>query len=80
MLCIENIKKLGYEIGSRIIAGLPGQTLESIAKDIIYLKSIPVNIPVDMAGIGSGIGYFIYHTDTPIENKKSSFLNCRLKL
>jgi hypothetical protein len=50
--------------------------LESIVKDIIYLKSIPV----DMAGIGSGIGYFIYHTDTPIENKKSSFLNCRLKL
>ncbi|OEG69427.1 [FeFe] hydrogenase H-cluster radical SAM maturase HydE, partial [Candidatus Endomicrobiellum trichonymphae] len=57
MLCIENIKKLGYEVGSGIIAGLPGQTLESIAKDIIYLKSIPA----DMAGIGP----FIYHPDTP---------------
>ncbi|MDR1926626.1 MAG: [FeFe] hydrogenase H-cluster radical SAM maturase HydE, partial [Endomicrobium sp.] len=53
MQCIENIKNLGYEIGSGIIVGLPGQTLKSIAKDILYLKSIPV----DMAGIGP----FIYH-------------------
>ncbi|MDR3256272.1 MAG: [FeFe] hydrogenase H-cluster radical SAM maturase HydE [Endomicrobium sp.] len=58
MQCIENIKKLGYEVGSGIIVGLPGQTLESIAKDIIYLKSIPV----DMAGIGP----FICHPDTPM--------------
>ncbi|OEG69404.1 hypothetical protein ATZ36_09755, partial [Candidatus Endomicrobiellum trichonymphae] len=72
MLCIENIKKLGYEVGSGIIAGLPGQTLESIAKDIIYLKSIPA----DMAGIGP----FIYHPDTPIENTKGNFFELSLKI
>ncbi|MCA6085293.1 MAG: [FeFe] hydrogenase H-cluster radical SAM maturase HydE [Endomicrobium sp.] len=72
MLCIENIKKLGYEVGSGIIAGLPGQTLESIAKDIVYLKSIPV----DMAGIGP----FIYHPDTPIENIKGDFFELSLKI
>ncbi|MCA6071645.1 MAG: [FeFe] hydrogenase H-cluster radical SAM maturase HydE [Endomicrobium sp.] len=72
MRCIENIKKLGYEVGSGIIAGLPGQTLESIAKDIIYLKSIPV----DMAGIGP----FIYHSNTPIENIEGDFFNLSLKI
>jgi biotin synthase len=64
MKCIEYIKKLGYEVGSGIMVGLPGQTLESIAKDILYLKSIPV----DMAGIGP----FIYHPNTPISLKTNS--------
>jgi biotin synthase len=71
-LCIENIKKLGYEIGSGIIVGLPRQTLKSIAKDIVYLKSIPI----DMAGIGP----FIYHPNTPIENTKSNFFELSLKI
>ncbi|MDR1695238.1 MAG: [FeFe] hydrogenase H-cluster radical SAM maturase HydE [Endomicrobium sp.] len=60
MECLKNLKKLGYETGSGIIAGLPGQTLESIAEDILFLKSIPV----DMAGIGP----FIYNPDTPVFN------------
>ncbi|MDR3112145.1 MAG: [FeFe] hydrogenase H-cluster radical SAM maturase HydE [Elusimicrobiota bacterium] len=72
MLCIENIKRLGYEVGSGIIAGLPRQTLESIAKDILYLKSIPV----DMAGIGP----FIYHPDTPIEKSEGNFFELSLKI
>ncbi|MDR0617941.1 MAG: [FeFe] hydrogenase H-cluster radical SAM maturase HydE [Endomicrobium sp.] len=61
MICLENIKKLGFEVGSGIMVGLPGQTLESIAKDIVYLKSIPV----DMAGIGP----FIYNPDTSLQFK-----------
>jgi biotin synthase len=72
MQCIENIKNLGYEIGSGIMVGLPGQTLESIAKDIVYLKFIPV----DMAGIGP----FIYHPDTPIEKSECNSFDLSLKV
>ncbi|GHT60579.1 [FeFe] hydrogenase H-cluster radical SAM maturase HydE [Endomicrobiia bacterium] len=72
MQCIEDIKQLGYEVGSGIIAGLPGQTLKSIARDITYLKSIPV----DMAGIGP----FIYHPNTPAENIKGNFFELSLKV
>ncbi|MDR3124876.1 MAG: [FeFe] hydrogenase H-cluster radical SAM maturase HydE [Endomicrobium sp.] len=61
MICLGNIKKLGFEVGSGIMVGLPGQTFESIAKDIVYLKSIPV----DMAGIGP----FIYNPDTFLQFK-----------
>ncbi|MDR2399998.1 MAG: [FeFe] hydrogenase H-cluster radical SAM maturase HydE [Endomicrobium sp.] len=72
MECLENIKNLGYEIGSGIMVGLPGQTLESIAKDIVFLKSIPV----DMAGIGP----FIYHPDTPIEKSICNSFDLSLKV
>ncbi|MCA6085818.1 [FeFe] hydrogenase H-cluster radical SAM maturase HydE [Candidatus Endomicrobiellum agilis] len=72
MICLDNIKKLGYEVGSGIIVGLPGQTLESIAKDIIYLKSIHV----DMAGIGP----FIYHPNTPIEKPEGNPFELSLKV
>jgi len=72
MQCLENIKKLGYETGSGIIVGLPGQTLKSIAKDIMYLKSIPI----DMAGIGP----FIYNPSTPIESTKENFFELSLKV
>jgi biotin synthase len=72
MMCLENIKKLGYEVGSGIIVGLPGQTLKSIAEDILYLKSIPV----DMAGIGP----FIYHPHTPIEKPEGSPFELSLKV
>jgi biotin synthase len=72
MKCIENISRLGYEIGSGIMVGLPGQTLESIAKDIVYLKSIPV----DMAGIGP----FIFHPNTPIKKTKGNFFELSLKV
>ncbi|MDR3195920.1 MAG: [FeFe] hydrogenase H-cluster radical SAM maturase HydE [Endomicrobium sp.] len=72
MICLENIKKLGYEVGSGIMVGLPGQTLESIAKDILYFKSIPV----DMAGIGP----FIYHPDTPIKKTEENFFELALKV
>ncbi|MDR2395914.1 MAG: [FeFe] hydrogenase H-cluster radical SAM maturase HydE [Endomicrobium sp.] len=60
MQCLENIKKIGFEVGSGIMVGLPWQTLESIAKDIIYLKSIPVAM--------AGIGPFIYNPDTSISH------------
>ncbi|MDR0956829.1 MAG: [FeFe] hydrogenase H-cluster radical SAM maturase HydE [Endomicrobium sp.] len=74
--CIKNIKKLGYETGSGIIVGLPGQTLESIVEDIIYMQSIPV----DMVGIGP----FIYNPNTPItcppKNNNNTYFELSLKI
>ena len=56
--CLKNLKKLGYETGSGFMVGLPGQTLSTIAKDLMLLKEIPC----DMAGIGP----FIAHPDTEL--------------
>ena len=54
--CQINLKKLGYEVGSGIMVGLPVQTLESIANDIIFFKKMDY----DMIGISP----FIPHPDT----------------
>lgn len=46
--CLRVLKSLGYEVGSGFMVGLPGQSLESIADDILLCK----RFDVDMAGIG----------------------------
>ena len=48
-------------LGSGIMVGLPGQTLESIADDLLFLKELNI----DMAGIGP----FIPHPDTPLKDE-----------
>lgn len=56
--CLHDLKNLGYEVGSGSLVGLPGQTIESLAEDLLFFKSLPV----DMAGIGP----FIPHPGTPL--------------
>lgn len=57
--CLKNIKKLGYETGSGFMIGLPDQTFETIAQDILLLRELRC----DMAGIGP----FISHPDTKLK-------------
>lgn len=60
--CLVDLKRLGYELGSGSMVGLPDQSIESIADDILFFKEIGV----DMAGIGP----FIPHEQTPLANAK----------
>ncbi len=53
---LEIIKKLGFHVGSGNMTGLPGQTLDSLAEDIMLLKKLDVQmgstsvfIPNDMS-------------------------------
>lgn len=46
--CLRTLKKLGYETGGGFMIGLPGQTLSTIAGDLLLLQ----DIGCDMAGIG----------------------------
>jgi len=54
--CLNNLRKLGYQVGSGNIIGLPGQSLEIIARDILFFNQTDF----DMIGIGP----FIPHPDT----------------
>lgn len=56
--CLKTLRSLGYETGSGFMIGLPGQTLETVAKDILLLKSIPCRM--------AGIGPFISNPKTPL--------------
>ena len=69
--CLLALKELGYELGSGIMVGLPGQTIESIADDLLFLQKLGV----DMAGIGP----FIPHKDTPLGAEKGGSLELSLR-
>lgn len=59
--CLLNLGELDFEVGSGIMVGLPNQSLESIADDLLFFKELNI----DMAGIGP----FIPHPDTPMANE-----------
>ncbi len=55
---LKTLKRLGYETGSGIMVGIPGQRSETIADDILLFQELDL----DMIGVGP----FIAHPDTPL--------------
>ena len=72
MRCLRDLKTLGYETGTGILVGLPGQTAESIANDILFFKELDA----DMIGLGP----FIPAQNTPLEKDAGGTLNQALKV
>lgn len=70
--CLQDLGKLGYEVGSGSLIGLPGQTIASIADDILFFKEINA----DMIGIGP----FIPHPHTPLKDAQGGSLEMALKV
>ena len=68
----SELEKLGYEVGSGCLVGLPNQTVESLADDILFFKEIGA----DMIGIGP----FIAHPHTPLKNAKNGDFTLALKV
>ncbi|MBR3604288.1 MAG: [Elusimicrobiaceae bacterium] len=69
--CLNHLKTLGFEVGTGILVGLPEQTLESIAKDILFFKELGA----DMIGLGP----FIPNPHTPLKNAPQPILEPALK-
>lgn len=70
--CLENLKILGYEVGTGCLVGLPNQTIDSLADDILFFKSINA----DMVGIGP----FISHPQTPLKDSPNGSFELALKI
>ncbi len=71
LLCLRWLKELGYQVGSGNMVGLPGQTLDILAGDILLMKELEL----DMIGIGP----FISHPDTLLKHVKGGTLEMVLK-
>jgi len=69
---LEDLKILGYEVGTGCLVGLPNQTIESLANDILFFKEINA----DMIGIGP----FIPHNQTPLKEEKQGDFWLALKV
>ena len=70
--CLKDLGKLGYEVGTGCLVGLPGQTIESLANDIFFFKEINA----DMVGIGP----FIAHPHTPLKDCLNGDFTLALKV
>ncbi len=70
--CLRELKRLEYQIGSGCMVGLPGQTIDDMAGDIMLIKELEP----DMVGIGP----FIPHPDTPLADGSTGSLQQALKM
>lgn len=61
---LKTIQKIGYQTGTGVMIGLPFQTVENLADDLIFFR----NFDIDMIGMGP----YIEHEDTPLYQYKDS--------
>ena len=66
----HGLKELGFQLGSGCMVGLPGQTMEMLAEDLLLLQKMDV----DMAGIGP----FIPHPETPLAGNQGGTIETTL--
>ncbi|HCM92121.1 MAG TPA: [FeFe] hydrogenase H-cluster radical SAM maturase HydE [Lachnospiraceae bacterium] len=57
LMCLRMLKELGYQTGAGFMVGSPGQTVEDLADEMLFLKELDPQMV--------GIGPFIPHKDTP---------------
>eukprot|EP00741_Cyanophora_paradoxa_P017505 tig00020995_g16914.t1 len=64
--CLLDLKRIGFQIASGVMVGIPGQTYQDLANDLLFLKELDV----DMIGMGP----YIYQENTPVgEQWKKEF-------
>jgi biotin synthase len=61
--CLKTIQKVGYQTGTGVMIGLPGQTLNHLAKDLLFMK----DFDIDMVGMGP----YIEHEETPLFERRA---------
>lgn len=56
--CLYWLKDIGYQVGTGVMIGLPGQTIYDLVDDLLFMKEFDV----DMVGMGP----YIEHHSTPL--------------
>lgn len=70
--CLRALKDIGFQTGTGIMVGSPGQTTENIIEDILFIKDFKPQM--------IGIGPFIPHHDTPFAGCKPGNIRTTLLL
>ena len=70
--CLFDLKKLGYQVGAGFMVGSPGQTMEHLAEDLLFLKELEPEMV--------GIGPFIPHHETQFAGEKAGDVELTLFL
>jgi biotin synthase len=56
--CLKSLQDIGYQTGTGVMIGLPFQTIDDLAGDLIFMR----DFNIDMCGMGP----YIEHADTPL--------------
>jgi len=64
--CLKNLQDIGYQTGTGVMIGLPFQTLDDLAGDLLFMKEFNI----DMCGMGP----YIEHVDTPLIEQSDMLL------
>lgn len=70
--CLYDLKALGYQVGAGFMVGSPGQKLEHMAKDLLFLQKLQPEMV--------GIGPFIPHHDTRYAKEQAGSVEMTLFL
>lgn len=70
--CLYDLKSLGYQVGAGFMVGSPGQTMEHLAEDLIFLKELQPQMV--------GIGPFIPHHETRFADETAGSVGLTLFL
>ena len=65
--CIASLRETGYQTGTGVMIGLPFQTIEDLAADLLFFR----NFDVDMVGMGP----YIEHSETPLYQHRDRLLS-----
>ncbi len=69
--CLDRLRDTGWQVGTGVMIGLPGQTTEDLADDILFFKKEDI----DMIGMGP----FIPHNQTPLADSLGDFSKIKEK-
>jgi len=70
--CLDDLRMLGYQVGSGCLVGLKGQTLASLARDIVFFAERRLDM--------TGIGVFIPHAMTAMHDQPHGNVALTLKV
>jgi biotin synthase len=70
--CLEWLKEIGYQTGTGMMVGSPGQTIEHLVEDLLFIERFQPEM--------IGIGPFIPHADTPFAQAPAGSIELTLKL
>jgi len=70
--CLENLMELGYQVGTGCIVGLPGQSAESLAEDLLFMQRLNIHM--------GGPGPLIPHPDTPLGSEPAGAVETVLNM
>ncbi len=66
MEALYRLRKVGYQVGTGVMIGLPFQTVEDLADDLLFFQKHDI----DMIGMGP----YIEHVETPMYNHKDKLI------